>query len=276
MDFNEPGIKDKIENIRRTYIIISMFIVGILLLIYKIDPGSWNLNSYSSMVMGITVVMAIIGLLLLVMDLKRFLRHEMLGFIIAIVAAIVLLIYPAAPVLEISIGGSILAVGIVITIIAGFLLARSGGYFGPCVIGLGCQAVVFGYYPLMSSGGGEILHENAVFATNIGVGFLILSFILMIYQDLKFYYLTNLIKNANRLRKEKQYDEALKICDKALTIYPYFVTALNNKGNILFNLKKPQEAIIYYNKAIEINPGYKQAQNNLEVVQRKMGHALGQ
>jgi hypothetical protein len=275
MDMNEPSTKDKIENIRKSFIILSMFVVGILLLLYKVDPDSWTVDGYTQMVVGIATVLSIVGLLLLFMDMKRFFRHELFGFVIGIVAAFVLLIYPAAPVLDIEIGSTILIVGMILAIISGVFLARLGGYFAPCIIGLGCQIAFAGYYTMWNPDA-SIIEERAFTASNIGVGFLILSFILMIYQDLKFYYLTNLIKNANRLRKEKKYEEALRICDKALTIYPYFVTALNNKGNILFNLKKPKEAIEYYTKAIDINPAYKQAQNNLEVVQRKMGRALGQ
>jgi hypothetical protein len=275
MDMSEPSTKDKIDNIRKSYIILSMFVVGVLLLVYKINPEGWVVDSYTSMVVGIASILAIVGLILMFMDMKRFFRHELLGFVLGIVAAIVLLLYPAGPVLEISLGTPILIVGMILAAIAGIMLARSGGYFSPCVIGLGCQIAFAGYYTMLNTGAG-IIDERAFTASNIGVGFLILSFVLMIYQDLKFYFLTNMIKNANRLRKEKKYDEALAMCDKALKIYPYFVTALNNKGNILFNLKQPKEAIEYYTKAININPGYKQAQNNLEVVQRKMGRALGQ
>ena len=218
MDMNEPATKDKIDNIRKSFIILSMFVVGILLLVYKINPDSWTVDGYTSMVVGISAVLAIVGLIMMFMDIKRFFRHELLGFIIGIVAAFVLLIYPAAPVLNISIGSSILIVGMMLAIVSGIMLARLGGYFSPCVIGLGCQIAFAGYYTMWTPGAG-IIEERAFTASNIGVGFLILSFILMIYQDLKFYYLTNLIKNANRLRKEKKYEEALKICDKALTIY---------------------------------------------------------
>jgi len=271
---NDPKTKDNIENIRKSYIIVSMFIVGILLLIYKSNAEGWqdNFGTYTTTVVAVCAIFAIIGLLLMVMDLRKFLRHEMLGFILTIVAAIIMLIYPAAPALDISIGFSVMALGIIIAIVGGVILARYGGYLSPAIVGLGCQIAFAGYYPLMNPDA-SIVHDNALVASNIGVGFLIMSFVLMIYQDLKFYYLTNLIKNANRLRKEKKYNEALKYCDQALLIYPLFVTALNNKGNILFNLKKPKEAIEYYNKAIDINPSYKQAQSNLEVVKRKIGRA---
>lgn len=274
MDLNDLKTRDNLENIRKSYVIVAMFIVGILLLVYKLNPEGWedNLGSYTTSVVVVSAIFAILGLLLMIIELRRFLRHEMLGFILTIAAAIIMLLYPAAPALDISMGPSVMYAGAIIAIVAGILLARFGGYLSPAVVGLGCQVVFAGYYPMMSPDA-TIIDNRAFVASNIGVGLLVMSFALMIYQDLKFYYLTNLIKNANRLRKEKKYTEALAQCDKALIIYPYFVTALNNKGNILFNLKKPNEAIEYYSKAIDINPSYKQAQSNLEVVKRKIGRA---
>ena len=278
MDLTDEKFKDKLENFRKTFIIVSMLIVGLLLSAYKLNVNYWDgrFGSYTSMVLGITALLLVVAFILMFIDIKRFFRFELMGFIIAIVAAVVLAIYPAAPVLGMSVeGGSVVGIigaGIALIVVAGIFLARSGGYFGPVIIGLGFQIIYSGYYPMMNPDATSF-HSNAFIASNIGIGFLVMSFILMIYHDLKFYYLANLIKNANRLRKEKKYDEALKFCDKALFIYPNFVTALNNKGNILFNLKKPKEAVEYYTKAININPNYKQAHSNLEVVERKLGRA---
>lgn len=277
-----PGLssfKEKLDSFRKGFIILAMLVIGLLLLAYKLNVEYWqdSFGTYTSMVTGISIVLAIIGLLFMFMEMKKFLRHEALGFIVLIISAVIFLLYPGAPVLniEISSGTIFIALGLVFMIIAGIILARSGGYFVPCLVGLAFQIVFTGYYSMMSPDA-TLFHPNAIIVSNIGIGFLIMSFILMVYQDLKFYYLTGLIKEANRLRKEKKYEEALKYCDKALKIYPYFVTALNNKGNILFNLKKPKEAIEHYNKAIDINPDYKEAQTNLEVVERKMGRAISQ
>ncbi|UCH90047.1 MAG: tetratricopeptide repeat protein [Thermoplasmata archaeon] len=277
MVLKDEVIKDKLENFRKSYIIISMFVVGILLLLYKLRAEYYqdNFGSYTSMVVGITSLLAIIGLILLFIDVRKFMIYELLGFIFLIIASAVLMIYPSSPALDFGVESTgVVVVGIILAIIAGVILARYGGYFSPCVIGLSFQIIFAGYYPMMSPDATSF-HANAFMVSNMGIGFLIMSFILLIYQDLKFYFLANMIKQANRLRKEKKYSDALRYCDKALFIYPNFVTALNNKGNILFNLKQPNEAIEYYNKAIKINPNYKQAQSNLQVVQRKSGRASG-
>jgi tetratricopeptide (TPR) repeat protein len=278
MDLKEDRLKDKIENFKKTFIIISMFLIGILLLVYKLNAEYWrdNFGTYTMMTVAITALLAILGMILLFIDVRRFMRFELMGFIFLIVAAAILMVYPSSPAFDwgVTSATGLVAAGVVVTIIAGIMLARFGGYFAPCVVGLGFQIIFSGYYPMMSPDASSF-HTNAFMVSNFGIGFLVLSFILMIYQDLKFYYLATLIKQANRLRKEKKYTEALNYCDKALKIYPNFVTALNNKGNILFNLKRPNDAIEYYSKAIKINPNYRQAQSNLEVVQRKMGRASG-
>jgi tetratricopeptide (TPR) repeat protein len=276
MDLKDETRKDKMENFRKGFIIISMFLVGVLLLVYKLNAEYWrdNFGTYTTMVVAITALLAIGGLALMFIDLNKFLRFEMLGFIFLIAASAVLMVYPSSPAFDWEIGSGIITVGIILAVVAGIVMARNGGYFMPAVVGLGFQVIFSGYYPMMSTNA-DSFHPNAFLVSNMGIGFLVMSFILMIYQDLKFYYLATLIKQANRLRKEKKYEEALRYCNKALTIYPYFVTALNNKGNILFNLKRPQDAIVFYNKAIKINPDYKQAQSNLQVVQRKLGRASG-
>jgi tetratricopeptide (TPR) repeat protein len=280
MDLGEENTKGMFENLRRMILIISMFVVGILLLVFKLNVEYWrdNFGTYVTTVVGISTVLLIVCLLLLFVEIKRFLRYELLGFIFLIIAAAILLVYPASPALDLGLdsgsGTGLIFAGAAVAVIAGIILARYGGYFTACIVGLTFQVIFAGYYPMMSPEAVSF-HPNAITVSNMGIGFLILSFVLLIYHDLKFYYLTTLIKQTNRLRKEKKYEEALKICDKSLLIYPYFVTGLNNKGNILYNLKKPKEAIEYYNKAITINPSYKHAQNNLEAVQRKAGRALG-
>jgi tetratricopeptide (TPR) repeat protein len=96
------------------------------------------------------------------------------------------------------------------------------------------------------------------------------SFLLFLYHDLKFFYLSRIIKKGNKYRKEKQYQKAIKCFNKTLKIYPLFTTAWNNMGNVYFNQGKINEAIQCYKRALIINPDYKNALRNLEVVSRKV------
>jgi tetratricopeptide (TPR) repeat protein len=103
---------------------------------------------------------------------------------------------------------------------------------------------------------------------NYAIILFILCFILLIYSDLKFFYLAKLIREEKNLRKKKEYKKALALCDRVLLIYPFFATAWNNKGNIYINLGKKKDAMECYKKAIEINPNYELARNNLKIAQK--------
>ena len=56
------------------------------------------------------------------------------------------------------------------------------------------------------------------------------------------------------LAKLKNYDEALKIINKAQKLSPKNAYILNTKASILSGLGKSDEALQYYQKAIDINP----------------------
>ena len=67
----------------------------------------------------------------------------------------------------------------------------------------------------------------------------------------------------------KRYDEALEVCEKALSIRPEFVSGLINKGNALEGLGRYEEAVEAYQKAILIDPE-SSATNYLDSLQVKI------
>ncbi|MDJ0581445.1 tetratricopeptide repeat-containing serine protease family protein [Crocosphaera sp.] len=64
------------------------------------------------------------------------------------------------------------------------------------------------------------------------------------------------------LNELKRYEEAIKPYDKAIEIDPNYVKAWYNRGNALDELKRYEEAIKSYDKAIEIDPNYVKAWYN--------------
>ena len=108
------------------------------------------------------------------------------------------------------------------------------------------------------------------FVGAIGVYIVVTSFILFLYHDLKFFFLSKIVKQGNKYRKEKKYSQALKCFNKTLKIYPLFTTAWNNMGNVYYNQGKPNEAIKCYQKALDINPNYGNAKKNIAVVSKRL------
>jgi tetratricopeptide (TPR) repeat protein len=103
----------------------------------------------------------------------------------------------------------------------------------------------------------------------IGIYVVVTSFILFLYHDIKFFYLSKIIKQGNKYRKNQQYKKAIKCFRKTLKIYPLFTTAWNNMGNVYYNEGNLKEAINCYKTALSINPNYQNAKKNLSVVQKK-------
>lgn len=76
----------------------------------------------------------------------------------------------------------------------------------------------------------------------------------------------NLNTLGNILQKLNRLSEALDCCNRALEIDPDYAACHNTKGEILKALNRPEEAIASVQKAIEIDPNLAQAHNNLGVL----------
>ena len=66
--------------------------------------------------------------------------------------------------------------------------------------------------------------------------------------------LYNMSKYAENLIDEGGYEHALRVLNETLSIYPNFTEAIKNKGNALYELGQYDEAIELYDRAISIDP----------------------
>jgi tetratricopeptide (TPR) repeat protein len=275
---NEVKGKSLLKDIKKMMVIITMILFGILLLLFELDQAYWedNFTQYTSMLLGLMGILAVVCLLLLIGNLREFLIFELKGFIIFIIGAAVLLMVPGVNVLDLGFEQAtadiILYAGIGILAFGSIILAREGGYLSATLVGIGFIMILAGYYPIMSIDVTEF-STRAILLRNMGLFTIFLSFVLFVYHDLKFFILAKMIREGNSLRNKGNHSAALKKVNSALFLYPNFSTAWNNKGNVLYNMKKYDEAMKCYRKAIKINPGYVYAKNNLEVVKKHAARA---
>jgi tetratricopeptide (TPR) repeat protein len=274
----EVKSKNLLKDVKKMIVIITMILFGIFLLLYELDPAYWedNFSQYTSILLAVMGILGVVCLLLLIGNLRELLVFELKGFIVFIIGAAVLLMVPGVNVLGLGFDQStadvILYAGMAICIVGSIILAREGGYLSVTLFGIGFVVILAGYYPILSVDVNEF-STRAILLRNMGLGFIILSFILFVYHDLKFFYLAKMIREGNSLRSKGKHSAALKKVNSALFLYPNFSTAWNNKGNVLYNMKKYDEAMKCYRRAIKINPSYVYAKNNLEVVKKHAARA---
>jgi tetratricopeptide (TPR) repeat protein len=268
-------------------IIVSLILFAIYAFWYTIfeyyfheEFLTWTIimMAFSLIVTFTLIVLFITGIFVLWKDKRYIFIHEKYGSGVFLIGALILLAVPLAWTADIIEHQGAFAQNSIIFMIVGgslcilgsLILARTGGFFIVWMIGVGI-------YMIMSFHEGfQIFIYNEFFGRYddtvgaIGVFTVATSFILFLYHDLKFFYLTRVIKRGNKFRREKKYKDAIKCFNRALRIYPLFTTAWNNKGNVYYNQGKPNEAIICYKKALEFNPDYTNAKKNLEVVAKKL------
>ena len=77
-----------------------------------------------------------------------------------------------------------------------------------------------------------------------------------------------LISKGAALRASGQYDQAIVVYDKVLTIDPSDVYAIGGKADSLYGSGHPQQAIILIDKALELNPSDGKIQQVQESLQQ--------
>ena len=256
---------------RKMVVLVSMILIGILLIIYKSNYTYWadQFITFNTILLGISALLLVLISLTIAMNLKRILLHELKGFVIFLVGALIFILIPSRNYLGLSSIGEfstvLYVIGGIIIIIGAIVLMRLGGFISVCFFGVLINTIVAAYYVFINTGANQYT-ANTLQMIDLSILFFIISFCLLIYHDLKFFYLANLLKEEKSLRKKKEYKKALLYCEKSLRIYPNFATAWNNKGNILFNMDKKVEAIKCYKKALTINPDYLPAKKNLKLL----------
>jgi len=84
-----------------------------------------------------------------------------------------------------------------------------------------------------------------------------------------------LYNKANVMVKLGKYDDALQLYDKVLGIDPKHVSALYNKANLLVKIEKYLEAISCYEKVVQIDPTNIPALYNKRIALEKVGKHYG-
>jgi len=260
------------DSVKKMIVLLSMILIGILLIVYRSDNQYWSdkFITYNQILFGISALLLVLIILVVLMDIKKIIMHELLGFIIFLIGALIIMLVPAQNLLGLELGEmsiGLYAAGAAVIVIGTLVLMRNGGFIGVCFFSVIINALVSAFYVFGNTKAIQY-NSNTLLLINISIIFFIISFILLIYHDVKFLYLAKIIKEERVFRGNKNYKKALTYCEKALRIYPFFATAWNNKGNVLINMGKKKDAIKCYQRALEINPEYMPAKKNLQLVQK--------
>ncbi len=73
--------------------------------------------------------------------------------------------------------------------------------------------------------------------------------------------------------KQKQYDQALKYCSKAISLNPRYTDALMTRGNVYDEIGEPYNALADYTSALLVDPGDSMIYYNRAVTYNKIGRA---
>lgn len=259
----------------------SVIIFTISLLIFLIFNGFWhegqNMQMFVRVIAAVIAIFLLLGVYVIIVTPKELFQKEVKGTIMFGAGCVIVMLVAIGGRFELlGLGGTIGLIHIILLLLG----------FGVCVLGIINLARVGGFFliwflgPLMYLI--EIINDQLVLDTpspfgtfsamiaitaSVVIG---LSFLLYIYTEAKFIYLSTLVQHARELSKDKQYEEAIAELDKAITIYPNYVTAWNNKGNIHFRMKDFEEAKECYDLALEINPDYPLAKSNQKLVHKKL------
>lgn len=260
----------------------SIILVFVLVIQHRIWADFWNdtsdnSNLYFKIVIVVVSILLVLGILVAVTEFGAIIRTDLIGSVMVFAGAFVTILGPAGKFFGMTphtLGDSLQFTipGIALIVAGGVWLARSGGYFGAWFVGLGAYLGI-SMMEAFALGSESGVGEYTQGATAMALGIIIMSLVLFFYSELKFFFIIPMVRKGNELRREKKYDDALKVTNKVLMLYPNFSTAWNNKGNLMVNLKKFDEAVECYNRAIKLNPGYAIARKNLQVVQRKSASA---
>ncbi len=86
-----------------------------------------------------------------------------------------------------------------------------------------------------------------------------------------------LVTEANQLQQNKEYDQALKVYDQAITLKNDFAEAYAGRCETLNQLKRPEDAVVSCNDALAYQPNYPEAlwsQGNARLLQKRPYEAL--
>jgi tetratricopeptide (TPR) repeat protein len=243
------------DNAKKLIVLISMILIGILIIAYKTNVEYWSdqFIAFNQYLFGAS-------------NLKR----EFIGTLVFSMGALIISLFYARIYFSMDALGEngvpFIAIGAVLMVLGSLFLMRTGGFIGASLVGLIILLLLSAVHMMDTR---ELIQfdNNAIQLLNLSIICIVVSFMLLVYNDLKFFYLAKLIQEERKFRKKKDYKTALVYCEKAIRIYPNFATAWNNKGNVLVNLGKKKDALQCYKKALDINPNYKPAMRNIKLIE---------
>lgn len=261
-------------------VFVSIILVFILMLQRWMFATYWDDTAENSMlyfkiVIVVVSILLVLGILVAITEISSLIRTDLLGGLLVFGGTFIMMLGPAGRMFGMesrTFGESIafVAPGLALVLLGMILLARYGGYFSAWLVGIGLF-LILSIYEGMNLGLSAYYGKYTRSAVTVSLIIVVVSLVLFLYGELKFYFLIPMIKKGNELRREKRFDEALNTIDKVLRIYPNFSTAWNNKGNILVNMKRHDEALDCYDRALKINPDYSIARKNISMVRKKAG-----
>jgi tetratricopeptide (TPR) repeat protein len=260
------------DNAKKLIVLISMILIGILIIAYKTNVEYWSdqFIAFNQYLFGASIALIVLLFIVVFLDLKRNLKREFIGTLVFSMGALIISLFYARIYFSMDALGEngvpFIAIGAVLMVLGSLFLMRTGGFIGASLVGLIILLLLSAVHMMDTR---ELIQfdNNAIQLLNLSIICIVVSFMLLVYNDLKFFYLAKLIQEERKFRKKKDYKTALVYCEKAIRIYPNFATAWNNKGNVLVNLGKKKDALQCYKKALDINPNYKPAMRNIKLIE---------
>lgn len=259
---------------REGLIVLSLVLIFIFSIMRIIFGDTWSsitsaFQVLSGVIFFMFIIIAIVGAWFLIKGRARIWAQEREGLLLFIIGTMLTVLVPIAGAAagespEVFFGKNmwVLGFGTALVILGAIVTAWFGGFFTIWFFGLVHYLVMSSHEAFLLSIYTHHYGPYDQFYNSLGLALIIVSLLLLVYHELKFFYLGKLLRRGSVLRRQGRYQEALRPLHKALRLYPRYATAWNNKGNVLYNLGRYAEAITCYDKALAYAPGYHTATKN--------------
>jgi hypothetical protein len=268
---------------REGLIVLSLVLIFIFIIMEIIFGDTWSalsaaFQALSGVIFLTFIIIAVLGAWFLIKLRSRVWAQEREGLILFIIGTMITVLVPIARASageppEVFFGkyNWLLGFGTVLVIFGAIVTAWFGGFFTVWFFGLVHYLVMSSHEAFLLSIYTHHYGPYDQFYSSLGLALIIVSVLLLIYHELKFFYLGKLIRRGIEFRNQGRYRDALKPLQKALRLYPRYATAWNNKGNVLYNLGRYSEAVSCYDKALAFAPEYQMAAKNRALAAQRVG-----
>lgn len=265
--YNEPKSK---WSSKESLIVLSVILIILFKLMQFIFSEIWSgyilaFQVLSGVIFLTLLILTIVGLWFIILSRKRLWSHEREGIALFIIGGLIMVLLPLIGAVfrqkpetffNYNINFYMIIIGTILVLVGVIIVAWQGGFFSIWFLGIVNYLVFSSHEAFLIIIYTHHYGPYDQYYGTMGILLMFVSVILFLYHELKFMYLGRLIKRSNNLRQKGSYDKALKLIEKALSIYPRYETAWNNKGNVLNAKGKVKESLKCYDEAININPKY--------------------